>query len=44
MNTPRDHPFREISGEGEQSGVTMSPFRMQMTGQQSDYFLFARSG
>jgi hypothetical protein len=39
MNTPAgDHPFREIPGEGQQSGVTMRLFEMQMIRQQSDYF------
>jgi len=33
-----DHPFREIPGEGQPSGITMSLFEMQMIRQQSDYF------
>jgi hypothetical protein len=39
MNTPAgDHPFREIPGEGQQSGITMRLSEMQMIRQQSDYF------
>jgi hypothetical protein len=33
-----DHPFREIPGEGQQSGITMSLFETRMIRQQSDYF------
>jgi hypothetical protein len=33
----------ESLGKGEQSGVTMRPFKMQMIGQQSIIFVFTRS-
>jgi hypothetical protein len=33
-----DHPFRDIPGEEQPSGITMRLFEMQMIRQQSDYF------